>query len=210
MRISKLHIKLVLIPTIMLFCFQSVFAGYGVSFTRESIKKNRSVVNNRLHSSQSLSEIYCQVLFKTDKENGLNAIAKPANKKYKRKNPTLAFGLAFVPGFFIHGLGHYYLGDNDTAAMLTAAELFSLLTLYISMGLGIGSTTNGNNGSTGFYKVIAAFSTAIFFGSWIYDFIGAPIKAIKMNQKHESAFYIYPEIKADKVTLNFACSFDEL
>jgi len=209
MRISKLHIKLVLIPTIMLFCFQSVFAGYGASFTRESLKKNQLNAVNKTISSQSLSKIYCQVLFETDKENGLNAITKRGEKKYKRKNPNIVFGIAFIPGFFIHGLGHYYIGEYWTGTKLLAVELISIGVLFGAIVSGIASMDSPKDSKPNL-AIWEISGLALFFGSWIYDYIAAPTKAIKMNQKHESAFYIYPEIKADKVTLNFACSFDEL
>ena len=42
-------------------------------------------------------------------ENNINiTIEKP-----KKKSPVLAFGIAIVPGIFIHGAGHYYAGKKE-------------------------------------------------------------------------------------------------
>jgi len=193
----------------MLFCFQPVLADHSANFTREFIKKNQLTTINKTISSHSLSRIYCQILFETDKENGLNAITEPGDKKYKRKNPTLAFGLAFVPGFFIHGLGHYYIGENWTGTKLLAAELVSII---LSFGVAVSGVASMDypKDSKPNLAIWEISVLVLFFSSWIYDYIAAPIKAKKMNEEHESAFYIYPEIKADKVTLNLVCFFDEL
>jgi len=168
MKISKLHIKLVLIPAIILFCFQSVFADYSANFTRESIKKNRLVINNRLHSSQSLSKIYWQAIFETDKENGLNAITEPANKKYKRKNPIIAFGVAFVPGFFIHGLGHLYVEKYKTFIILLSIEAIST-GLYFYRSFRYYNEIEKNDNEI----IIFLLLITIWLGSWVYDIIGA-------------------------------------
>jgi len=209
MRISKLHIKLVLIPTIMLFCFQSALADYGANFTRESIKKNRSIIINKTISSQSLSRIYCQAIFETDKENGLNAIAKPANKKYQKKSPAQAFMIAFIPGFFVHGLGHYYIDEDRTGIKLLVVELVSIAIFY---GVAVSSLASMDSPKEekADYGIWMIPALVLFFGSWMYDFTAAPAKAKKMNEEHGLSFYIYPEIKADKVSLNFVYSFDEL
>jgi len=150
----------------MLLCFQSVLADYSANFTRESIKKNRLVINNGLHSSISLSKIYCQAIFETDKENGLNAITEPGEKKYKRKSPALAFGIAFVPGFFVHGLGHLYVEKYKTFIILLSNQVISA-SLIFYRSFRYYNERNDND------IIIFLILITVWFGSWIYDIIGA-------------------------------------
>jgi len=146
-------------------------------------------------------------LFETDKENGLNAITKPEVKKYQKKSPTQAFWIAFVPGFFVHGLGHFYIGEYTNATLLFLCEV-------TAMGIAIDTALRQLENRPKFPESDIAWRTivvyALFFGSWIYDYIAAPIKAKKMNEKHESTFYIYPKIDTGKVSLNLVYSFNEL
>ena len=43
--------------------------------------------------------------------------------------------LAIFPGFFVHGLGHRYAGNTDTADEILTMELYSLLTTGLGGGL---------------------------------------------------------------------------
>jgi hypothetical protein len=86
----------------------------------------------------------------------------------KLKDPNMAVLYAVIPGVVIHGSGHFYAGKMGTGAVL----------------LGCGAA-----GATIFYYGIwgkgsyMAFGGFLFFGSWIYDLVGAPHAVQKENRE---------------------------
>lgn len=81
-------------------------------------------------------------------------------KYIEGKSPGLAFIIALGPGFFVHGLGHWYANDGFIAGGLATAEVMSAFSYY-----------NPN------------LSNSLFFGSWLIDIIDAPFAAMRYNSR---------------------------
>ncbi len=76
-------------------------------------------------------------------------------------NPVSAGVLAVFPGFIIHGLGHFYIGEYSTGGLILGSEVFAFaLSLVIPEDI-------------------------LFWGGWLYDVIASPIKASKMRKEYE-------------------------
>ncbi|MCP4580377.1 MAG: hypothetical protein GY839_02070 [candidate division Zixibacteria bacterium] len=118
------------------------------------------------------------------------------------KDPTVAFVTAFVPGFFIHGLGHYYVGDNSTGTLLLGAEALSISLFAAYVISEVASSENQDPEKD--HTLVLGSAYVLFFSSWIYDFIGAPVKAKKMNQKY--AYFIYPDFRNERISINLTLS----
>jgi hypothetical protein len=118
-----------------------------------------------------------------------------------KKSPIAAVILAVFPGCAIHGLGHFYVGDKDTGMWLIATELASI-SIFMS------SSKNSFN-QYGFrdYDTVAKIGAISFLTSWLYDLIGSPIAAIRVNKKYEYRYAVYPEIRNDQFTMNLSISF---
>ena len=98
------------------------------------------------------------------------------------KSPMKAFTIAFLPGFFIHGMGHGYIGDTKMAKILLYTEFASLTTMAVGTALVAAGSTAENvsfdKTDTNPLKSIGTATIALgmigFTGSWAYDFIKAP------------------------------------
>ena len=89
--------------------------------------------------------------------------------------------LAIFPGILIHGIGHYYAGDRETAGKLSRIGQFG----YLATGLGAGLITAGVYaydedlrglayslyGSGG---AVGAFGVGYLLVAWGYDLIDTP------------------------------------
>ena len=152
-----------------------------------------------IHSKIAFST-YADNVINSDRKEGLSSVS---SSSYKRKSPGTVFAIAFFPGFFIHGLGHYHIGDICTGSILLIMELTSVFIASRNVGSTNGTTDNGEQDLARAFKFLYLTS---FFGSWAYDFIGAPIKAEKMNKEHGYSFFFYPEIDRDHVSWHLTLS----
>lgn len=94
-------------------------------------------------------------------------------------NPVSAGVVAVFPGFIIHGSGHFYLGDYYTGGLLLGSEVGGIILWF---ALVFGSNCLASD------KVFCAEvipGNILFWGSWLYDVIVAPIKASKMRKEYE-------------------------
>lgn len=123
---------------------------------------------------------------------------EPVTYTYKR--PGTAFMLGFFPGFFIHGLGHYYIGEYGKGTILLLTEGLSLFILADVAVSEMAENTEPMSKSEQGLWISASY--ILFFGSWIYDFAHAPSKAKKMNEKY--GLTVYPEINNDKFVVKLA------
>jgi hypothetical protein len=78
--------------------------------------------------------------------------------------------LAVGPGFLLHGFGHYYAGDKETALTLFLAEI-------VGLGLIVGAFaldefTHGSGSTGGLRLGLTHAGAALFFGSWGADILG--------------------------------------
>jgi hypothetical protein len=82
----------------------------------------------------------------------------------------LGGALAIGPGFLVHGLGHYYAGDNQTALTLLLAEIAGIA--LIIAGNVIDENSNGAGSTGGTRNALVHSGVLLFFGSWAADIIG--------------------------------------
>lgn len=189
--------------TIVIFLIPLQKAENCTIFNNEvlNVRKSDEMRNQHFITySQIALSAHTYNVINSDKEEGLNSVSLSS---YKKKSPGAAFAIGFFPGFFIHGLGHYYIGNKGTGSLLLIMELSSVLIASRDVG-----TTNGtiDNGELALARAFRFLYLTLFFGSWFYDFIGAPLKAEKLNKEHGYSIFIYPKIDSDYVSLNLALS----
>ncbi|MCZ6793378.1 MAG: hypothetical protein O7J95_07175 [Planctomycetota bacterium] len=89
--------------------------------------------------------------------------------------------LAIFPGMLIHGAGHWYAGDQQTARQLSRVGQFGYLLTALGGGMAIGGhfaqeeDLHGlaiSGYSTG--AVVGAAGLTYFLTAWIYDMIDTP------------------------------------
>jgi hypothetical protein len=111
-------------------------------------------------------------------------------------DPGVASTLAIVPGFLVHGSGHFYAGRPGTGALLLAAEVGSLYLTYLGVQDIQAASQNADPADpdyTGDTSQLsrgvgyAAVGIVIFLGSWLYDLAGAPIAVQEQEAKRKQA-----------------------
>ena len=99
----------------------------------------------------------------------------------KLKNPNTALFWAIVPGSVVHGAGHFYARKAGTGFILLGVEMVGLgLTLagaVSSIGQMDSATKEGNP------EMLLSAGVILYFGSWLYDIIGAPLTLARENEK---------------------------
>ncbi len=119
---------------------------------------------------------------------------------YTRKSPLDAFIVGFFPGFVIHGLGHFYIGDNKGGQGLLLTEFASIaLALPVAH---VAKSMNPDKRGDDISKLCIGFGAGLFVISWIADFADAPLKAAKLNKKYYSKFKIEPKLNNDLASIN--------
>jgi hypothetical protein len=156
--------------------------------------------NLRLHHSRN--SFFAQQTGDTTKTRIIESL--------KLKNPNVAFFYAAVPGFFVHGAGHFYADEKKTGWILVAGEVVSLGFLTFSALVGLGESMNGAPSTTD-TDVLAITGSIIFIGTWIYDLIGAPLAVKKNNQillqEQSEAIKLEPGWRSDFVVLRIVKGF---
>ena len=94
------------------------------------------------------------------------------------KNPNTAMVIAILPGSIVHGAGHFYAGRPVTGTALLGIEMVSLVFFFRAIGHGL-----SDNGSSEQEMQDSFIGTTLFFGSWLYDIIVAPLTIAKENEK---------------------------
>jgi len=194
--ISSFKIRKILCSIIIiLFAAES---SHCTGFTRESLT-TPDIKNDQFNfrSENQAVRYYSELMFNDDKAQGLNSVSET---KPKRKSPELAFMMAFGPGFFIHGMGHFYIGSYGKAAGMLGIEVFSLALAFAATMNDIVGDDEDKCDNRKYNLNAAAF--VLFLGSWAWDMIGAPLKAKRMNDK--MSLSIRPEIKSKQMSLNVA------
>lgn len=135
-----------------------------------------------------------------------DARLSPFDQK-RLKSPTKAFIIAAIPGFFVHGLGHFYAKKPKTGKILLGIE-----------GAAVLLTTYGWIGAYSFSwfdeeakekrkigKVLFYSGITLFAGSWVYDMIAAPSQAKTHNKKiierYELSLKLQPQKNEIKLIL---------
>lgn len=100
----------------------------------------------------------------------------------KLKNPNKAIFYAVVPGFFVHGAGHFYAGEKTTGWMLVAGEVLSLGMMTYAVGAGFAASMGGAPPSND-DDMIGIAGAILFISTWVYDIAGSPVAVQKRNRK---------------------------
>lgn len=98
----------------------------------------------------------------------------------KLKDPREALFYAALPGFFVHGAGHFYAGKSTAGAILLTTEIASFGLIFYSMVRGLGEMESGDSDTPG---LLAFGAVTLFIGSWIYDMIFAPMSVVHQNER---------------------------
>ena len=98
------------------------------------------------------------------------------------KDPGVALLYAAVPGFFVHGAGHFYAGEKTAGWVLVGGEILSLCIMGCAVGIGLVESSNGST-SSGDADIVGIFGGALFVGTWVYDIIGAPLAVQRENRE---------------------------
>ncbi|MHA1774626.1 MAG: hypothetical protein ACTSXO_10975 [Candidatus Heimdallarchaeota archaeon] len=96
----------------------------------------------------------------------------------KLKDPNYAIFVALVPGAVVHGAGHFYAGKVGRGLILFGCELVGAGLFYLGGVTGI-ETGELSSGGT----VAVATGVTLFFGSWAYDLVFAPLAIKKHNEE---------------------------
>ena len=113
------------------------------------------------------------------------------------KSLELCFLISFVPGFFVHGLGHYYIEECRTGTYLLLGEAASVGIIFLEIMRGFGENSDVKSRQAVYLPAIG-----LFFYTWYYDLIGTNRK-IKNAQK-EHGYIFYPAIKDNKIRIEFS------
>lgn len=93
--------------------------------------------------------------------------------------------IAIFPGFFVHGLGHYYAGDYATARQLRRLGEVGWIFSGVGAGLVVGGYyLDGDDDDDDYQNIVySLYGTGSFFGlvglgylavAWVYDMIDTP------------------------------------
>lgn len=168
---------LILSFLVFLFALPSISQAENTLVFSDSSKPILQAMELSLKSN-SLSYLYAM---QSEKENSTYEEYKQSDT-LKLKNPNTALFYAAVPGFLIHGAGHFYAGKSKTGIILLATGTVGGI-MIVAGGIGAGLPEGSNN--TG--PVITILSGGfLFFGSWFYDMFKAP-KIVK--EQNEQIFY---------------------
>lgn len=94
------------------------------------------------------------------------------------RDPNYAIFVALVPGAVVHGAGHFYAGKPWTGLILFGSELagFGLSYLGALTAMGDGEYSPGG-------AVAVGAGMTLFFGSWVYDAVFAPLSIKRKNEE---------------------------
>ncbi len=119
------------------------------------------------------------------------------------KSPWNAFLVAFLPGLIIRGLGHHYADQHVVGFGLLGAEILGVKLIDDGMGDWFGPK-EGN-------RTKLDIGLVLFFGSWVFDFVRAPILVENANRRKQdsklSGIFLNIEPTATGFELNLVKSF---
>jgi hypothetical protein len=105
------------------------------------------------------------------------------SRSSEEKSVLLGELIAIFPGFFVHGLGHRYAENDDTASELMYLELYSVLT----MGLGGALLALGDSQDAEAVEIAGWVGIGVgavpFLGTWVYDIVYTPSEIRRHNDR---------------------------
>jgi hypothetical protein len=111
--------------------------------------------------------------------------------------------IGFAPGLIIHGLGHFYAGNNKAGGWLLVSEGISIIFMQYSVARAVGAVESENS-DTGFSDFIGFTGWVMFFGGWIIDFTDAPIGVNKHNATIMNVQKISLRTRKGAVVVNYS------
>jgi len=101
----------------------------------------------------------------------------------EKKSPLVGELLAFFPGFFVHGMGHRYAGNDEKADEILAMELWS----FLPVGLGAALYGIGRSEDAEAVEIAGLVGMGVgavpFLGTWIYDLVFTPSEVNRYNSR---------------------------
>lgn len=91
-----------------------------------------------------------------------------------KKSPEKARYISAVPGLLIHGLGHMYAGDYNTGTLLFLLEGVSIAMIMSPF----------ITGGFDYILLVMLGGGVLFWGTYIWDVMGAPKAAQEYNKKY--------------------------
>ncbi|MEN3013161.1 MAG: hypothetical protein ABDH23_00900 [Endomicrobiia bacterium] len=151
------------------------------------------LISNLFSSSWSSSKNNSCVIVKEihEQEDVDSLVFTSKRKVLTKKSPFVALFLALVPGFFIHGLGHFYAGKPligsvllicgvvGTVMLITGIVMVWFSGAILSPGIIVSILTGTNifvsETVTGMVLGVELikYGSILFIGSWWIDIIGA-------------------------------------
>jgi TM2 domain-containing membrane protein YozV len=106
------------------------------------------------------------------------------NASFNRKSP----GLAFLFSFLYPGIGQFYNGQIGKGVTMTIMGTTALVTGAVCAA----NAVEESYGYGGYYEttdetmlLIASTAYVVYFGTWLWSFIDAPVSAGKINRRRE-------------------------
>jgi hypothetical protein len=137
-----------------------------------------SFLSAKIENSSSLSFLYTQN--QSPDDTGSSKYAN--NKNLRLKDTSKAILYAAIPGFVVHGAGHFYAGKTKTGLLLLGTEVLSLAFLVVGALAEFGQSESGGKADVdpGLFFVSG---TVLFYGSWLYDLFASPGAVKKRNEE---------------------------
>jgi hypothetical protein len=123
----------------------------------------------------------------------------------KKKSRWMAVGIAAVPGFVFHGLGHFYAEDYLMGGVLAWTEFISIPMIiegYLEDQRNRTSQYPADDSSPAYM-----FGIAIFSISWFVDIYRSPIAVSKYNMRDTRSYYIQPKFDSHLVSVTVIYTF---
>jgi hypothetical protein len=133
----------------------------------------------------------------------LSAYSESIDAKVLKKSPLMAFAIGFAPGFFIHGLGHFYAGNDKAGGWLLASEGISFLMVYYGV-VGSIATMDCNDCNRSGIAFVGYTGLVMFFGGWIIDFADAPYQVNKHKAAATKMQKISMGVKKGAIVINYS------
>ena len=120
------------------------------------------------------------------------------------KSESKATMLALFPGFFIHGMGHFYAEDLLTGSILLGVEIVSIPIFRAWIKNTLNDNRHDDSSDSG--NALLLTGIVLFLGSWVYDFAHADAAVRNYNKKIRSQIY-YRSGKNGHINLGLVFSF---
>ena len=126
-------------------------------------------------------------------------------KSIHQKSLNRAITLALVPGFLVHGMGHFYVGRKNTGVLLFFTSVLGICLYvvdfdnsdeYYEAGVINDKFVENTWGEKHkYHDIIYPASRILFFGSWAYDIFVAPIMCSRHNKRLREQVSLRPYIE---------------